>query len=51
MRKLKNKSTGNVYDCDIMLNKSDPVAIYWDGVRWTIEQLSNFVPAVPGIDY
>ena len=51
MRKLKNKSTGNVYDCNVVLNGIDPVVIYWDGVRWIVEQLSNFVPAVPGIDY
>lgn len=51
MRKLKKKSNGNVYDCNVALNGFDPVAIYWDGVRWTVEQLSNFVLAVPGIDY
>ena len=51
MRKLKKKSNGKVYDCNIVFDGFDAVAIYWDGVRWTIELLSNFVPAIPGIDY
>ena len=51
MRKLKKKSNGNVYDCDVALNGFDTVAIYWDGVRRIVEMLSNFVPAVSGIDY
>lgn len=51
MRKLKKKSNGNIYDCNVTMYWQDPVAIYWNGDRWTMELLSNFVPAIPGIDY
>lgn len=51
MRKLKKKSDGKVYDCNVTLYWGDLMAVYWNETRWTMELLSNFVPAVPGIDY
>ena len=51
MIKLKKKSDGNVYDCSILLDGRDMAAVYWDGISWTVEALSNFVPAAPAIDY
>ncbi len=51
MRKLKKSSNGKVYDCNIILNGRDLMAVYWDGFSWKAELLFNFEPAIPGNDY
>ena len=58
MTKLK-RYDGKVFDCAILCNRSNPVAIYWDKPvaiywdkdGWKIEDLNCFVPAVQGVDY
>ena len=61
MTKLKRTVGGNVFDCTIYEGRLFPnkwddrrvglLVVYWDGCEWTTEPLSNFVPAVQGIDY
>lgn len=51
MRKLKRKSDGKIFDCNVILDGRDLIAVYWDGISWTSERLDNFEPAIPGNDY
>lgn len=55
MRKLKRIIDGTVFDCTVVMDSlpygNKLSCIYYDGNRWILEPLSNFVPAIPGKDY